>query len=176
MRWPVPDSFEKKLPRPGMPGSFWEHRGDRYHCGVDIYAPVGSRVYAVEEGVVIAVGVFTSPEKVVYWNTTYFALIRDSRTGLIGRWSELGIVAIKPGEMVKAQQLIGQVGQVLNPAKISEDAPEYIRRLKQKGRLSMLHFELYAAAAVPDEIGASLSNAPLGVRPAHLLDPSCYFE
>jgi len=175
MRWPVSESFEKKLPRPGMPGSFREHRGDRYHCGVDIYAPAGSPVCAVEEGKVIAVGIFTSPEKVVYWNTTYYVLIRDSRTGLIGRWAELGGVEVKPGQIVKERQVIGRVGQVLNPDKISEESPEYIRCLKQKGRMSMLHFELYAAAAVPEEIGAYLSNAPPGVSPARLLDPSGYF-
>lgn len=55
--WPVPDSYSKNIPLHGSSGSFWENRGDRYHCGVDIYAPPGSKVIAIECGEVIDLGV-----------------------------------------------------------------------------------------------------------------------
>ncbi|MEA1984377.1 MAG: hypothetical protein U9N13_01845 [Euryarchaeota archaeon] len=28
-------------------GSFWEDRGDRHHCRVDLYAPLGSGVVSI---------------------------------------------------------------------------------------------------------------------------------
>jgi hypothetical protein len=50
VQWPVPESYSQRIPFPPSPGSFWENRDDRHHCGVDIYAPCGSVVVAVESG------------------------------------------------------------------------------------------------------------------------------
>ena len=75
--WPAPKSYTKNLPTSGVPGSFWENRRDRYHCGVDIYAPEGSDVLSVEDGKVIDIDIFTSPDKIPYWNTTYYVLLKS---------------------------------------------------------------------------------------------------
>ena len=56
----LPKSYSKNIPNNNSPGSFWENRGDRHHCGVDIYPPPGSGIIAVENGEVIDVGLFTS--------------------------------------------------------------------------------------------------------------------
>ena len=58
--WPVPKSYSKNIPNNNSPGSFWENRGDRHHCGVDIYSPLDSSIIAVENGEVIDVSLFTS--------------------------------------------------------------------------------------------------------------------
>ena len=57
-----PGSLFRVVPGKGQPGSFWEDRGDRFHCGVDIYAPAMSEVHACETGEVIDLGTHrTSP-------------------------------------------------------------------------------------------------------------------
>ena len=140
--WPVPESYSTKLPEKGAPGSFWEDREDRHHCGVDIYAPKGSKVRAVEAGVVIEIGEFTSPQLIPYWNVTYYILLQ-LQNGWVSKYAELGEVLVKAGERVKAGQVIALVGSVLNPDRITERSPAYVQRLRENGNQSMLHFELY---------------------------------
>ena len=61
--WPVPNSFSNKIPVQGTSGSFWENRGDRHHCGIDIYAPANSEVLSITDGMVMDVGIFTTSDK-----------------------------------------------------------------------------------------------------------------
>lgn len=172
--WPVPESYSKTIPSTGAPGSFWENRGDRQHCGVDIYAPPGCDVLSIEEGEVIDAGVFTSPDKVPYWNTTYYILIKN-KAGFVCRYAELADVAVAVGEAVKAGQLIAHVGLVLDSEKIVEDSPPYIQDLKEKGNLSMLHFELYRST--PNKIGDYLGGSCFGdSKPENLRDPTDYLR
>lgn len=170
--WPVPDSFEKLPPKRGTPGSFWEDRGDRHHCGVDIYAPAGSPVHAVEGGIVLRTAVFTSPERVPYWNTTYEILMRRV-DGLIIRYAELGEVRVRQGDRVRAGQIIGAVGAVINLDAVSEDAPLYIRRLKENDRSCMLHLEVFSGEPDLDHSysGGNLFNSS---RPECLVDAAEY--
>ena len=95
--WPVPNSYSKSIPTENSSGSFWECRKDRHHCGIDIYAPDGSDVLSIEDGTVIDCGIFTSPDRIPYWNTTYYLLIKNE-TGLICKYAELGRVTVKVGE------------------------------------------------------------------------------
>ena len=66
-QWPVPKSYNKKIPNNNESGSFWENRNDRYHCGVDIYAPKLSEVKSVENGRIINFGKFTSSDIIIFW-------------------------------------------------------------------------------------------------------------
>lgn len=169
--WPVPESYSKVVPY-NSPGCFWEKRGDRYHCGIDIYADEGSAVLCIEDGTVVDEGVFTSPEKVPYWNLTRYVMIRN-KTGLVCRYAELGDVKVKIGESIKAAQLIGNVGVVLNSEKITQDSPIYIQKLKENKYMSMLHFELYKS--VPKKMENYLGGNWFGdVKPENLLDPTDY--
>lgn len=172
--WPVPNSHSKIIPTAGFSGSFWEDRGDRYHCGIDIYAPEGSDVLSVEDGKVIDIGVFTSPDKISYWNTTYYILIKN-KTGFVCRYAELGNATVSVDESVKAGQLIGYVGLVLNSDKITKKSPLYVQNLKKNRNQSMLHFELYNS--LPTETVNYLGgNWFAGSKPKNLLDPIDYLK
>ncbi len=170
--WPVPNSYSKTIPAGSSPGAFWENRGDRFHCGVDIYAPKGSDVVSIEDGTVEKIGTSSSPDKVSYCNVTKFVAIKNSN-GYICVYSELNDIVIRVGEYVKPGQLIGHVGQILNPQKVDDNSPLYIQKAKKNGNLSMLHFELYQAPL------GETTNFPAGnwfknERPRNLLDPTDY--
>ena len=170
--WPVPNSYSKNIPTAASPGSFWENRGDRHHCGVDIYASEGSDVLSVEDGIVLEVDVFTSPEKIPYWNTTYYVLIKN-KSGLICKYAELGDVKVKEDESVKAGHLIGHVGLVLNSKKINKTSPLYIQKINKNQKHSMLHFELYNNKPKSSKkyLGG---NCFEDKKPDNLLDPTNY--
>jgi murein DD-endopeptidase MepM/ murein hydrolase activator NlpD len=172
--WPVPDSYSKTLPAAGDAGSFWEDRGDRRHCGIDIYAPRKSAVLAVDSGRVEHMGIFTSPRDVPYWNVTYYLLICHD-DGKVSKYAELGEVLVKEGVEVQGGELIGRVGSVLNPEKITANAPSYVQRLKENGHPSMLHFELYQGMPLPpyDYLGGNTFNA---AKPSNLLDPKPFLD
>lgn len=170
--WPVPDSFSHRPPSPGEHGCFWEDRGDRFHAGVDIYASLGSRVVAVEDGQVIIVQQFTSPDLLDYWNITYSILVKTS-SGLIARYAELSDIVIHTGDQIVAGQVLGRIGLVLNASQIDASAPEYIRLLQVDGIQSMLHFELHSKFPI-NESHYLGGNYFTRVKPDSLLDPAIY--
>ena len=129
--WPVPDSYSKIIPTSNSQGSFWADRGDRRHCGIDIYAPVGSKVLSIEDGLVVEVGLFTSPAVLPYWNVTKYLVIKTT-DGLFCKYAELGKVTVTVREFVKSGQIIGYIGLVLNIDKISDNSPKYIQKIKRK--------------------------------------------
>lgn len=165
--FPVPNAESKSLPQKGDPGSFGENRGDRIHCGTDIYAPFGSDVLAVESAEVIDMGVFTSPDIIPYWNKTYFIAAKSGEFIII--YAELGEVFVNKGETIERKQRIGSVGLVLNAEKIGNDAPDYIRSLKHNRHQSMLHLEIRKVPYL--HIDNYLAGNYFG---AHL--PECFVE
>jgi murein DD-endopeptidase MepM/ murein hydrolase activator NlpD len=170
--WPVPDSYSKDIPVDDASGSFWEDRGDGYHCGVDIYAPTGSDVLSIEDGEVIDIGIFTAPDKVPYWNITKYVIIK-SRDNLFFNYAELADVIVKINQFVKAGQLIGHIGSVLDFKKINENSPKYIQKIKSENKPSMLHFEVYASK--PFEAEDYLGGNWFGRnKPKNLLNPVDY--
>jgi murein DD-endopeptidase MepM/ murein hydrolase activator NlpD len=172
--WPVPQCSDKNIPINGQQGAFWENRGDRHHAGVDLYAKSDSEVISIENGTVIQVKEFTSPEKIGYWNVTFSILIQNSQ-GVILRYAELRDAVVKEGDLVSAGQLIGHVGMVLNPLKIDSSSPLYIQKLKQANLPSMLHFEMHQK---PPEDGSNYlgGNFFTDEKPEGLLDPTIYLK
>lgn len=172
--WPVPNSQNYQLPLPGQAGSFWEDRGDRRHAGVDIYAPAGSEVVATEDGVVLDVSIFTSPERLPYWNTTYCVLLQNAE-GMVFRYAEMGDVTVKQGDRVAAGQMLGHVGTVLDLNKIDHRSPAYIQRLKHSGSPSMLHFEIYRTPpnTQKEYLGGNFFSTD---KPGDLIDPLPYLQ
>ena len=172
--WPVPNSYSKKIPLCGSPGCFWEDRGDRRHCGIDIYAPFKSPILSIDDGLIIKTGIFTSPEKVKYWNETNYIIVKD-RDGFYIKYAELSEISVNEKQYVRAGQVIGFVGTVLNNKKIKDNSPIYIRDLKRKKNLNMLHFELY-------KIKPFMSDRYLGGnwfgknKPKNLLNPETKFS
>lgn len=116
-----------EIPISPHPGSFGAIRKHDIHTGIDLYAPEGTNVYAVEDGIVVNVEAFTGPNVgSPWWNETHAILI-EGRSGVIlyGEMEPL----VKNGECVNSGDLIGKVKTVLR---------------KDKGNpMSMLHFELY---------------------------------
>jgi len=158
------------LPPEGTPGSFWEDRGDRHHAGLDLYAPVGARVVSIEDGKVLSTGIFTSPDLVPYWNVTYHVVIAHD-SGIFCRYAELGDLAVGAGARVGGGKVIGHIGEVLNLSLIAAESPAYIRDLKEQGRGSMLHLEVFTSAPGPDPnyLGGNWFSSR---KPAHLADPA----
>jgi hypothetical protein len=168
-RWPLP-GIEKVLPVGGTPGSFWEDRGDRHHGGIDLYAPAGTPVAAIEDGTVISAGLFTSPDQVPYWNRTCQVTIAHA-SGIFCRYAEIVDTSVKPGIFVRGGDPIGHVGRVINLPLIGPEAPLYLRALREEGRDSMLHLEAYRSAPGPSPFYQG-GNWFSRERPAHLLDPA----
>jgi murein DD-endopeptidase MepM/ murein hydrolase activator NlpD len=172
--WPVPQSYSKTIPKSGSPGSFWEHRGDRFHAGVDLYAPEGSNVLSIDEGRVIDCGLFTSPYDKSYWNETFFVLIMN-KDGKYYKYAELGSIQVQINQEVEASQIIGTVGMVLNIDKITGDSPGYIQKIKHTGHVSMLHFEMYTSKPTKNKQYFG-GNWFLSSKPDYLEDPTNYLE
>jgi hypothetical protein len=166
--WPLKDDRRKIVPRTG-PGSFWEDRRDRRHCGVDLYAPEGAAVLAMDGGVVVRVGIMTSPRKVPYWNTTRYAVVRHD--SVFVKYGELGRVHVRTGEKVFSGQQIGEVGLVLDKSRIRPDSPVYIRRLGGRNP-SMLHLEFYREKPVVRRRSYLGGNWFGEGRPESLCDPT----
>lgn len=171
--WPLPISINTTIPQPGTRGGFWEFRGDRHHAGIDLYAAPDCDVFAIENGVVVEVTQFTSPDILHYWNVTYSILLR-SESGLLFRYAELGEALVTPGENVKSGQLIGHVGLVLNPDEIGPQDPGYIQELKSAGLPSMLHFEMHQSQ--PDLTEYLGGNYFSQLPPAQLMDPTPFLQ
>ncbi|MFP4543372.1 MAG: M23 family metallopeptidase [Candidatus Kapaibacterium sp.] len=169
--WPLAGD-RIKFPVEGAPGSFAEDRGDRYHCGMDIYAPAGTKVLAIESGVVIDSGVFTSGEGNIYWNTTYFIAVKTIK-GPVIKYAELGEIYPAKGEIVSAGTSLGAVGTVLARDLIDKSAPEYIQKLKEARKTSMLHLEIYRGNEykLRNYKGGNLFESRL---PECLIDPAEY--
>jgi 3-polyprenyl-4-hydroxybenzoate decarboxylase len=144
------------------PGSFGAVRKHDIHTGIDLYCEEGGKVYAVEDGIVLSVGIFTGPSvDSPWWNETKYALIKG-RSGVIC-YGEISTF-LSPGDAVKAGHEIGVVMAVLPSAK---------RRHDISGRLtSMLHLELYK-----EDINATFPAWNNGEKqPAVLKDPTIYLK
>lgn len=168
--WPLPETGPRALPGPGEPGSFWEERGDRYHCGVDLYAPPGSPVASIEKGRVLCTGIQTDPSWRPYWQRTYFVCIRH-QGGYVLRYAELGDLMVSAGESVVEGKIIGHVGEVIDVSRVDRRAPPYIRRLAAGGNCSMLHLEVYRSVprADPRYFGGNWLESD---SPLYLCDPA----
>lgn len=137
------------------PGAFGAIRKHDIHTGVDLYAPEGTPVFPMEEGVVVAIiHDFTgewagSP----WWNETGAVMIEDgSGVWLYGeiRPSEL----LKVGQKVDVADTLGYVQTVL---KVDKGAP-----------MSMLHVERYTRGSrVPVSVWSL--DTP---QPEKLIDPT----
>lgn len=168
--WPISGDLRRSVPERGEPGSFWEDRSDRRHCGVDLYAPAGSQVVCLDDSVVVEAGRFTGPDIVPYWKETFYAILEEEG-GLFVKYAELEAVEVRVGERVRSGERLGRVGSVLDPEKIDDLAPAYIRRLQQERRVSMLHLELYRCRPEPSDLYRGGNWFGAG-EPKGLIDPT----
>lgn len=122
------DSGETGLPLPPHPGAFGVERRHHVHEGIDLYAPEGTEVVAMESGLVVAVISFTGEQAGFPWWENTDAVLVESSVGVIC-YGEVE-ACVKIGEEVAAGTVLGRVKRVLR---------------KNKGRpMSMLHLELHS--------------------------------
>jgi len=130
------------------PGRFGDPRdgGSRKHGGSDLYAPVGTNVYAVKGGTVIQ-----NPYK--FYRGSY--AIEINHGNFIARYSEINVVSgLNTGSIITQGQLIGTVADLsLNK--------------------SMLHFEMFSGNATGPL--TNRSNLPY-MRRSDLIDPTHFLN
>jgi len=130
------------------PGRFGDSRdgGSRKHGGADLYAPVGTNVYAVKGGTVIQ-----NPYK--FYRGSY--AIEVNHGSFIARYSEINVASeLRAGSIITLGQLIGTVANLsLNK--------------------SMLHFEMYSGSATGPL--TNRDNLPY-MRRSDLIDPTHFLN
>lgn len=171
--WPLKNK-QKKLPEQNEAGVFWEDRGDRYHCGTDLYAPHGAEVFAIEKGRVVESDIMTSPEMIPYWNITYYVIV-ENEDGSFWKYGEMDKIFVKAGDIINEGELLGNVGLVLNSDKIDDTSPHYIQKLKYKNP-SMLHLELFSDNPIRKDRNYLGGNWFNDQKPQHLLNPASILE
>jgi murein DD-endopeptidase MepM/ murein hydrolase activator NlpD len=146
-------SKEVEVPLPPHVGAFGVARQHHIHEGIDLYAPVGTPVFAIESGKVVGIEWFTGPEAgFPWWRTTQVVLI-ESKDHVIAYGEIEPLEGIAVGDEINEGDQVGSVLRVLR---------------KDKGRpTSMLHIELY-------EPGMKMTHPwPIeGPRPPGLRDPT----
>lgn len=139
---------ETGLPFHQHPGTFGVVRRYDIHTGVDLYAPSGTPVYAVEDGIVVAIIPFTGTHAGSPWWHETWAVMVEGKSGVV-LYGEITTETVV-GDMVLAGDRIGTVIPVLKT---------------DKGRpMSMLHLELYDTGhrdAVEWKLG---EECPSGLR------------
>jgi murein DD-endopeptidase MepM/ murein hydrolase activator NlpD len=122
------------LPVAPHPGAYSAVRRFDVHEGVDLYAPHGMVVSAVEDGVVVDIEIFTGPAvETPWWRETYAMTVEGASGRVV--YGEIR-PEVEVGGQVKAGDRLGTVVQVLR---------------KDKGRpMAMLHLELYVNGRLVD--------------------------
>lgn len=116
-------------------GSFGVKRKNHRHEGVDLYCHEGDPVYAMEDGIVVAVENFTGERAnppSPWWHDTEALLVESDEQVIL--YGEIKVLeGLEKGSVIQQGQLIGHIATVLK---------------KDKGRpMNMLHLEMYEKGA-----------------------------
>lgn len=132
-------------------GKFGATRKYDIHTGIDLICDAGTKIYAIEDGMVVNIEVFTGPNaESPWWNETMAVLV-EGESGIIC-YGEVD-PAVEIGQQVKVGDLIGKIMRVLK---------------KDKNKpMSMLHLELYKSGT-KNTVWWHIGEG----RPNCLLDPS----
>lgn len=155
--WPVPGIVPWEIhARETVNGSFAFERKHDFHTGVDIYAPEGQPVHAVEAGIVVTIDDFTGTKAESPWWEDTRAIFIEGEAGVVGYGEVLEVEGLKVGDAIEASQLIGHVKRVLKMEK------------KHPNPKAMLHIELYQESYRGEGDWWKLSDP----MPPMLLDPT----
>lgn len=141
------------------PGAFGYKRKWNFHPGVDLYTNDWQSVYAIEDGVVVSIGLFTGPAiNMPWWENTWYIMI-EGKSGVFnyGELQEPQSGWIRVGKKVIAGSCVGNVKRVLFEDKLRPRIPGH--------STSMLHLELYTH-------GTTEPVEWLDKKPPNLLDPT----
>lgn len=138
------------------PRAFNSSRGSRRHAGCDLYAPAGTEVRAMADGVIVRCYPF-------YWKTDAIDVVHGSfvvRYGEVAPRNEKEQKALS-GMKVKRGEVIGKVGQLFESEGV-------------KHKHTMLHLEMYSTNVRPEKEEDKLSQPKLSPfeRRRDLVDPS----
>jgi phosphopantothenoylcysteine decarboxylase len=136
LQWRFPLQECNGIPINHHPGAFGFHRSKNHHTGVDLYCKDGEDVFAVEDGIVVKVDIFTGPKLGHDWWEETYAIMVEGASGVVN-YGELSKPAkyLTIGEKIRKGQIIGNVKRVLFENKHRADIPGH--------STSMLHLELY---------------------------------
>jgi hypothetical protein len=151
------DSFQRMqpgttgLPLTPHPGAFGVKRTHHTHEGVDLYAPEGTPVHAVEAGVVVRIEWFTGAKAQSPWWSDTQAIFIEGASGVVVYGELLVDPSLSEGSLIQAGDVVGALVPVL---------------CQDKGRpMTMLHLELHAP-------GTRQAPAWETDRPFSLRDPT----
>jgi hypothetical protein len=137
-------------------GAFGVRRRYDHHCGVDLYAPIDTPVYAVEDGEIVDICPFTGPSAGYdFWLDTEAVYVRGESGVVV--YGEIEVERnLKIGDKILQKQYLGKVKRVI---------------IKDKGRpTSMLHIELHHKDHTHCGNWHRGSEKPFGkLDPTHLL-------
>ncbi len=155
--WPVPQAYSKRIPL-RMDASFGAPRkyknGWGKHTGVDIYAPLGSKILAIENGKIVHVSEFTGPPSSPQWRKTYYVMV-EQKNGQVAVYGEVRKPRWKEGQCIKSGQIVGYIARV-----IRNDRGKYS---------SMLHFELHKK-------GSRSAEDWYKKKPSKTINPTLYLR
>lgn len=123
-RWPIAKG-RISLPFKAIPGGEWINAGERFHDGVDMASFCGAPVGAAHAGVVLAAGrrfddqigwigdlgpYYRRLNAGHRWNDLPIVVVIDDENGYRSIYAHFRDVTVKPGQRVRAGQLIGHEG------------------------------------------------------------------
>jgi murein DD-endopeptidase MepM/ murein hydrolase activator NlpD len=156
MPFPLPfvpkEDYHKPIGKAAHHGRYFgasRDGGRRSHAGCDLIAPVGTAIYAVDDGKVIQVS------KNFYHGTGAIAL--EHSGGYIVRYCEVlndSLDGIEKGRLFSAGEVVAKVGKMYS--------------------LSMLHFEMYAGTQT-GPLSDKHSKSPFKRR-SDLLNPTSFLD
>jgi len=131
------------------------------HTGIDIYLPYGTKVYPIEDGVVVNVEWFTGTKSnppTPWWKDTQAVWVQSSNSNkLVFVYGEID-TDIAIGTKVSVNDCIGTIAEVL-------------KKDKGKNPTTMLHLELYSD--IPEQTVIWNIGEPM---PNLLMDPTVYIS
>lgn len=135
LRWKFPLKNCNGIPINHHPGAFGFCRRKNHHTGVDLYTNDGEPVFAVEDGVIVKIDVFTGPKLGhTWWEETWNVMVEGS-SGVVNYGEVTPVASLSIGINIKRGDKIANVKRVLFLGKERPDISGH--------STSMLHLELY---------------------------------
>lgn len=109
------NNLQVPIPQGIHAGAFGAIRKHDIHTGIDLYVPENTSVYALDDGIVIDISVFTgqlaSPPS-PWWNETYAVIVYHVNLNVFILYGEIQPINLKKYQIVEKGSLIGNVLRV----------------------------------------------------------------
>lgn len=147
---------EVQIPVGPHVGAFGIRRRHDVHKGIDLYAPVGEKVYPVESGTIVDICPFTGEIAGFPWWENTWGVYVEGKSGVVV-YGE-----IQPNPTLK-------IGDIVNPNRMDIGSVLQVLKRDNKRPLSMLHLELHDRWHIHTEQWEIGKPKPEGI-----LDPTKY--